>query len=231
MPLQPANRGETAPEDESRLTRRWLAVLVGAAVFVTLILPLVPILLGVILIALVALHAGSPELRPYVQPFLGLPVGAPRKRHTRMALIAGAGVLLVLLGSTTAALRGNWRGTREQRAEQRTATEDRVTTLYGRAEELLAKGDVAGAKLALIDARSVENADEDDTERIDALLERIERSGDTKTIAAIVARLSEKEVAALKTGASVPEDLDFGAKALTYRAVELALVLVSARDS
>ena len=59
-------------------------------------------------------------------------------------------------------------------------------------------------------------------DEVDGLLERVRRSGDRQAILAILARLPREEFEAFQSGASVPQALEFGERALTFRAVEIA---------
>jgi hypothetical protein len=211
-----------------RLGGRRLAIVVGLGLLLCALLPIVPILLGVFLLGAVAVHAWAPELRPYVEPFVRVPIDRPGKRATHLLLVAGAGVLLVMLGSVSASIRGSWSAKWEVHQELRATTDDSVTRLLDRAEALLAASNVAGAELALVDARSMASLDPRQKGRIDDLLGRIRRSGDSEVIGKIVAGLTRTELAALQSGTAVPEALEFGERALTYRAVELALALLEA---
>jgi len=199
-----------------------LVVFAAVALLGFLILPLIPILAGVLLVITVALCAWSPELQPYLEPLLRIPVAEPAKRRARLLLAAGVGVLLVVAGSTGATLRGTWRSKWQQHKERIVSAEDDVAALVERAREHLAAGDLGSAEIALLDAALVAT-DSDTQEEVEDLLMRVRRSGDSQVILDILTGLSPAELEALEEGSAVPDALDFGEQALTYRAVEIAL--------
>jgi hypothetical protein len=200
---------------------RFVAI-VALTLFCSAVVPVIPIVLGVLLIVAVAIHVGLPELQPFVDPVLRVPVGRARKRHARLLLMAGGGVLLVASGSVGATVRGELRSRWELRDGQRDLVEGHATELLERARHLLSAGDVDGAELVLLDADAIVGVDPDKKEEIDLLLERVRRSGDSKAILDILTRLPQQDFEAFRTGASVPDAFEFGDKALTYRAVEVA---------
>jgi hypothetical protein len=199
--------------------RKGQACLIALVLLGSLFLPVVPIVVGVFLVAAVVVHVSLPELQPYVQPVLRVPVERTERRVRRLLLFAGGGLLLVVVGASGAKIRGHVLGTWTERGRQQEFAEQSESELLDRARARLAAGDVAGAELVLIDAEGIDGGKADE---VDELLERIRRSDDAKAILDVLVRLSRKDFDALEKGEAVPEDLDLGERALTYRAVELA---------
>jgi hypothetical protein len=208
----------TTLQAEARSPLPRLAAVVGLGLVVTLFAPFVPIVAGVLLLVAVAMYIWSPDLRPYVESIVRIPVASPATRHTRLALFAGAGIALVVMGSVTSSVRGTWRSTSEQRDRQEEAGAN-VTKLIDRAQNRLDTGNILAAEAVLLDARVITDLDPARMAEIDELLGRIHRSGDPETIRSIVAGLEPQAVEALESGSSVPTALDFGEPALTDRAV------------
>jgi len=96
----------------------------GAFLFLgSVLVPGVPIVLGMLVIVATAVYAGLPVLRPWLEPVLRVPVALARKRQGRLLLVAGCGLLLVLSGFVGAKVRGNWRSRSEQREVLRDISE------------------------------------------------------------------------------------------------------------
>lgn len=202
------------------------AWLTGGALLVLLacvVLPAAPILVGALLVAAAALHALLPEMRPYVQPLLRVPVGRASKRHGRLLLAAGVGVLLLVCGSMGATLRGHLRSRWEQNEQQRLATEANLSDLLDRARNRLVAWDIDGAQLALLDAGAIPADDSELREELDALSDRLHRSGDRDAILGVLTRLPQSDFEAFASGAAVPAELEFPERVLAARAVNLAL--------
>lgn len=200
-----------------------IAVIIGLTLLCSVLLPAVSIVLGVCLVFAVALHAWSPELRPYVDRLLRVPVARASTRHKRLTLAAGAGALLILSGAVGATVRGRLRSEWEQAGRQREVAEENVAELLTRARDFLDVGNVDGAELVLLDADAVIATGSGQRAEVDDLLERVRRSGDSEAILDILTRLPQDEFESFKAGESVPEALEFPERALTSRAVELAL--------
>lgn len=201
---------------------------VGLVLLCSCFVPAVPIFLGVLMIAALVLHAASRELRPFVDRVLRMPVARASTRHARLTLVGGAGVLLIISGAIGATTRGHLRSAWEQREGRREFVGQGVREHMQRANDLLAVGDVEGAELALLDAEAIADSDSERREEINALLERVHRSGDTDAILDVLTKLPQKEFETFQAGTSIPKDLEFGERALTRRAVELAVTQIEA---
>jgi hypothetical protein len=211
------------------LTSGWPLVLRPRVIFAALALlcsvvfPALPIFFGALLICAVGLHAFSPDVRPYVQLLLRVPTATGFRARARLLLLAGAGVLLVVCGSAAANLRGHLRGRWAHGERRREAAEESVTGVLSRARALISAGNVEGAELVLMDADAIPDVDAGRQREVDELLERVRRSRDSRAILDILVRLPQAEFDALEKGGAVPAALDLGERALTYRAVEIAL--------
>lgn len=153
------------------------AVLVGLALLCSVVLPVIPIFVGVFLVLGVGLHVGLPELRPYLDTLLRVPVGRPATRRTRLVVEASAGVLLVLIGSASATFRGQLRSEWRQDQEQRAHVDEQVSGLLARARSQLSSGAVGAAELTLLEADAIIGIDAESRAQVDDLLERVRRSG------------------------------------------------------
>lgn len=211
------------PAQSRRQLGTKLAVVAAAIVACCLVMPALLVFLGVLLVVAVALHAMSRSLQPIVQPILRVPVGRPGKRRLHLLLVAGAGLLFIVSGSIGAKVRSQYRSASAQHERQREAAEGRVNKLLETARQHLSDGDVEGAEFALLQSGSIGDVDADLQERVDDLLGRIRRSGDPQAILDVLVRLPQEEFDAFASGASVPEDLEFGERALDARAVEIAM--------
>jgi len=198
-------------------------VAAGLVLLCSAFLPALAIFLGVLLILAVALHAWAPDLRPYVQSLLRMPVVSPSMRRARLTLLAGAGVLLVASGAAGATIRGQMVSQWEQRERRIEVAEEGVGELLERARSLIAAGEVESAEFLLLDADAAAAVDGVKQDEVDDLLDRVHRSGNSQAILELLTDLSQKEFQAFEQGASVPAALEFGEPALTARAVELAL--------
>lgn len=217
--------GTQPPPKAARMRRAGLqaAAAVAFILLCSLFFPAVPIILGVLLLVAAALHAWSADLRPYVQLLLRVPVARASKRHARLLLAAGAGLILMLCGAVGATTRGHLRTEREQRVKAREAGEQVVIELLERARDHLATGNIVGAELALTEADEIVDAGPEKQAEVDELLERVRRSGDSRAIRDILIQLPQEEFEAFEQGASVPKALEFPEQTLTIQAVDLAL--------
>ena len=214
---------EQTPEETSGPGPGRKAGLVAVAVLLcAALLPGLLILLGVGVVALVGLSLWHP-LQGRLQQLLRVPVARAGERHARLALIAGAGLLLVVSGAMGATARGLVRSKWELRQGRRAAAEDGVAGLLARARSELAQGDVAGAEFVLMNAEGFEVLDDKARDQLDELLGRVRRSGDRGAILEILTELPESEFDALRRGSAVPEALEFGERALNLQALELAM--------
>lgn len=204
-----------------RVAIRRASIVAGALVGCVL-LPVVAIFLGVFLIAAAALHAWSFSLRPYLQPILRVPVARPHQRRTRLLVAGGAGALLVLCGSVGATIRGQLRSQWEQRATRLEDGDKRVGEILDRARFQLSAGNIEGAELELLNADGIVMDDARRAE-VDELLQRVRLARDPKAILAVLTQLPREEFEAFEKGESVPEALVFPERALTLRAVNIAL--------
>lgn len=150
------------------------AVCVALALLFSALLPAVPIMLGVLLVVAVALHVALPDLRPYLDPVLRVPVGRPRMRHGRLALAACAGVLLVAGGSVGATLGTEARVERERRRREQEQTEGQLEALLRDARDHLAAGNVGRAELALMDAAELGSGTSEQQREVERLLAALE---------------------------------------------------------
>ena len=217
---------ETPPSS----TTRWIGgawvragAVTGLALLCSVLLPVVPILLGMLLVGAVALHGAAPRLRPLVQPLLRVPIARPAKRRARLLLAAGAGVLLVAGGWAGSTVRGHLGTAWEQRADRRAAAEQDAEELLKRARAELAAGNIGRAELALLDAQKIEDVEPETRAEAGDLLGRLQRSGDRRAILEILTQLSEEEFGAFERAEVLPDALDFGERTLNLQAVELAL--------
>jgi hypothetical protein len=198
------------------------AAIVALALLGSVALPVVPIFLGLFLIVAVAVYTWMPDLQPYVQPLLRVPLGRASKHRTRLLLTAGAGLLLIAGGSAGATVRGTLRTEWKQRESLQQHAEQRTAELLARARERLSVGDVDGCELVLLEADALVGMDAGSRSEVDELLARIRRSGDSQAILGILTRLPQKEFDAFARGEAVPDDLELGERALSLRAVEIA---------
>ncbi len=185
-------------------------------------LPWIPILLGVLLLAAVGGHFASPDVRRFVQPLLGMPVAGPGRRGVQLFLAASLGVLLLASGSMGASIRGQLRGSWQRRELLRAADEEQRVLVWDRVEEHLATGNVESARFALLEAEKLD-LDPELRSQLADLLERLRLCNEPATILDLLLHLSEEDFDAVRTGAYVPQALEFGEPALTRRAVGLAL--------
>jgi hypothetical protein len=196
---------------------------VAAALAASVIVPAIPILVGALAIVAAGVHAWSADLRPFVQLLLRVPVTSPQRRHARLALVAGAGVLLIAVGAVGATVRGQVRSRWEQREGLRASAEESVADRLERVRVHLASGDVESAELVLLDADTIAGLDAERREEVAALLERVQRSGDAAAILDVLTNLTQREFDAFERGGPVPTALEFPERALTAQAVHLAL--------
>ena len=213
------------PEKQRRIRRvgPWVAAGVALAGIGVVLLPAIPIVLGVLLVVAVAVHAWWPDVRPYAATILRVPVARPGRQYAHLALVAGAGVLLVAAGAAGATLRGRISSEWAQRSRQTEATAARVDGILARARQRIGSGDVPGAELALFEVDTIDDIDARRRDEVDELRGRVQRSGDARAILDILVALSADDFAALEDGTAVPEAFELGERALTYRAVSLAL--------
>jgi hypothetical protein len=224
MPEQSAQTRQWTLASRWRDPRVRLASIVGLTLLCSVLLPAVPIFVGVFLVLAVALHAWSPELRPYVDTILRVPIGRPSMRRARLLTLAGAGGLLILVGSVSARFVGQLRTEWELEQGQREFAEEYAIELLARARSHLSKGDLEGAELALMGADATVILDAEWQAELDGLLELVRHSNDPEGILSILIGLPQAEFEDFAKGASVPEALEFGEHALTKRAVELARI-------
>ena len=214
---------KSEPERQEETRRGFPRVAVGVALAVVaaaVLLPAILMVTGAFLVIAVGIHVWAPALRPYSDLILRVPVARARRRHTHLAVAAGAGVLLVAAGAGSATLRGQFLSERAQLERDQEAAAEKVDELFVDARQRLDSGDAGGAEFVLMNAEGV------DTERrseVDELLDRMRRSADSAVILEILVELDAEDFAAMEDGSAVPEALDFGEPALTYRAVELAI--------
>ena len=218
----------TAIDSRPGMTR--LVGLVALASFVVVLLPIVPIALGLLLIVATTLHWQCPTLRPYLDSILLVPVAVPAKRRTHLTYLAVAGSLLIVVGAAGATATRSWRGEWKQRAKQRASTDTSVITLIERAQDRLAAGNIEGAELTLLDARAMSSLEPWRTGDIEELLRSIRYARDEEMIFDTLLRLSNEELEGLRAGTLVPEALDLGEPALTGCAVRTALELLEEVD-
>jgi len=202
-------------------------VKIGAAVVATLLcsglLPGLPILIGMLLILAVALHTWTPDLQPWLQPILRVPVAAAATRRARLVLIAVVGGLLVVSGAVGATTRGHLRSRWEQDGRRREVAEQDATRLMARVEDYLAGGDVLSAELALMEADRITDLDPARRAEFTAMLERVRSSGDAAAILAVLVGLPQEAFAGFETSQRVPPQFEYPERALTMRAVAIAL--------
>jgi len=196
------------------------AVLAGAAS--CLLLPAVPILIGVLTIAAAGLHAWSADLRPLVQPLLRVPVAGAARRHGHLAVIATAGVLLVASGFGGALLRGQLRGRWAEEERRQASIDEDVGALLDRARMHLAAGQIDDAELALLDAQTVGSDQSAHAEDVEETLRRVRIAKNPKAALGALLNLSNSEFSAFERGTAVPEALSFPERSLTARAVHNA---------
>ena len=91
--------------------RTWAKVsgVVLGLVLLGLLAPVLPLFLGVFLVIAVALHAGVPDMRPYLDTVLRIPVERPARRRQRLLITGAAGLVLILTGTLGAMARSNLR--------------------------------------------------------------------------------------------------------------------------
>ena len=106
---------------------------------------------------------------------------------------------------------------------RREVTEESVINLLERAKDLLAEGNVEVAELVLLDADAIASIDPERKQEIDDLLEQVRRSSDPEFVLDLLIQLPQEEFEAFEAGTSVPGALEFRERALTVRAVKLAL--------
>jgi hypothetical protein len=199
-----------------------IAVTSGSVVLGCLLLPAVPILLGVLVLGAVALHLVLPDLLPWTHQLLRVPIGQRTQLRTRLAIVASAGVILVTVGAISATVRGRVRMYWSMRAQHQELAEKGVVGQLEQARALVAKGDIDGAEYVLLDVSHSEGLDSWIREDVDGLLERIRRSGDAQAILAILLRLDSGDFEAFASGQVVPGELEFPESSLTQRAVSIA---------
>lgn len=227
-------RMEARPTRTSPLARvSWLfhtgpgLALTGfGAVLGCLLLPAVPILLGVLVLVAVALQAALPDLSPVTHQLLRVPIGQRGLLRTRLAIVASAGVILVTVGAVGASVRGKLHTRWQLRAQRQELAEKGVSGLLEQARALVAKGDFGGAELVLLDAGRIEGLDSWMREDVDALQGRIHRSGDAPAILQVLIGLDDDAFEALAAGREVPEALEFPESSLTMRALSVAMTQI-----
>lgn len=203
-----------------------LALTGFGAVLGCLLLPAVPMLLGMLLLVAVVLQAVLPDLLPLTHRLLQVPIGQRGMLRTRLAIVASVGVILVAVGAVSANFRGQLRMRWEQRVQRQEMAEKGVNGLLEQARDLVARGDVDGAQFVLLEAEKIEGLDSWMREDLDELLGRIHRSGDAPAILQILLKLDDAEFEALAAGREVPGALEFPESSLTQRAVSIALAQV-----
>jgi hypothetical protein len=216
------------PEKRSRLRR--LALVLGVGLLIAAFAPLVLFITGVLLLGMVAIRSWIPELRFYLDPVLRIPVASPKTRYSRLALLSGSGVTLVVLGAVSAMVGGAWRQAADQREAQLSTVVESADRLLEHARNYIAANSVPAAEIALLNAQAIPGLGPAKREEVNELMGRVQRSGSGNAIRAILARLSEKDLHALETGSYLPKALDFGEPALTRRAVALAIGLLSEQN-
>ena len=87
-------------------------------------------------------------------------------------------------------------------------------------------GNVGVAELVLRDANATGIMDTAIRQEVEDLLERVRRSGDPDVILDLLTHLPQEEFEALEEGVAVPQVLQFQDRALTRRAVQLALAQI-----
>ena len=224
QPAYPEERMEAFDRAASgRGSRRWRSVaVVAVCAALSVLLPAIPILLGVLVIGIFGGCAASPDLLARVEQLLRLPPSRSGMRHARLSILAGTGLMLVVVGAVGATTRGWLRVHLQQDRQDRELAGESLDLHLRHARESLAGGDVAGAELALLDAAAFA-ATAGDRKDLDELLSRLRRSGDHRAILDILVRLPRNEFEAFEQGTAVPDALEFPEQALTARAVEIGL--------
>src|SRR5688572_2785781 len=180
------------------------------------------VLIGVLLVALVAVDAGVPGLVPGLRDLFRVPVAPASKRRARLLLAGGIGVVFIVCGTAGARLSVPLRTEWKLRESQRQITEKQATEQLESARKHLAANEVELAEFTLMNASGIAGIAPQQRAEIDELLERIRRSGDASAIMDLLLRLPPAEFEALARGESVPKGLEFNERALTYRAVGIA---------
>lgn len=206
-----------------RSTGTLMALAAVAALVCSALVPGLPILVGLLLVLAVALHVWTPDLQPWLQPILQVPVAKAATRRAHLFLIAFGGVALVVCGGMGAAVRGHLRGSWEQGERRRAVAEQDAQRLMQRVQGHLDGGDLQSAELALMEVERLGEIEPQRRAEFDGLLERVRRCGDAPAILAQLVALPKAEFAAFETSQSVPPALDFPEPVLTKRAVAVAL--------
>lgn len=203
------------------------SVKIGVALLLTLLcsglFPGVPILVGMLLMLAVALHTWTPDLQPWLQPILRVPVAAAATRRARLVTIAALGGLLVFTGAVGATTRGHLRSRWEQGGRRRDVAEQEAARLMQRVQDHLAGGDVPSAELALMEADRIHDLPPELREEFTELLGRVRSAGDAQAILAALVGLPQEAFEAFETSQRLPPQLDYPERALTMRAVAIAL--------
>lgn len=218
--------GAVATPRESSLRRAFggrIGLVAALTMLCSAFVPGVPILVGVLLVIAVALHVWTPELQPFLQPILRVPVATAGRRRARLLLVAAVGGLLVVSGAVGATTRGHLRGRWDQDQRRREIAEQDATRLMQRIEEHLAGGDVQAAELALMEVERIVGIDDGRRAEFDKLHGRMRRAGDARAILEVLVGLPSEAFAAFETNRRVPAEFEFPERALTMRAVEIAL--------
>jgi len=195
-------------------------VLAGAVV-ACIALPVVPILLGVLLVLAALAHAVSPQLRPWLRPVLQFCFDRADRASTSLFAVA-TGVLLVLCGSAGAELGGRWRTEWVQSRQHDQFVEERANGLLERAQRDLDRGHIDDAEFTLMEAGGIDEGDPRSRREVERMLGDLRRSQDAAAILELLVRLPDEDFRAFEREESVPAGLEFDDRALTYRAVGIA---------
>lgn len=215
-------RKTRAREGDWRARGPWIVGGLVTALASALVWPLLPILAGTALIVLIGLHLGVPGLRGALQPILRPPVGSATARMAHLVLVGSVAVLLLGVGAVSATTRGHVRSRWEQEQRARAAAERGAQGVLERAREHLDRGEVQLAELVLMEVDGLGAVDEDLRAEIEALLERVRASGDSRVVLQILVGLPPQEFEAFAAGREVPTALEHPERALTMRAISTA---------
>lgn len=226
--MQPERSAAGAPLRPGRTRRSQakaarIGALIAGILLCSALVPGLPILIGVLLVLAVALYTWTPDLQPFLQPILRVPVGAVGTRRARLLLTAVCGGLLMVSGAVGATTRGHLRSRWEQDQRRREVAEQDAARLMLRVQDHIEGGDVQSAELALMEVERFVDMDAELRAEFAALLERVQRSGDRRVILSVLVGLSPQAFEEFETSRQVPAQLEFPERALTLRAVAIAL--------
>ena len=222
MDLQSTTRFVTAGAASARRQSKRIA-LVGAVVLTLgLLAPIVPILVGTLAVVAAGLFAWVPELRSYLQPLVRVPVASRGTRRAWLAAYAIAGAFLVVVGSFGATTRSQVKSGWEAERRRQESAEADAQRMLDRAQDELRQGSVGHAELTLMDALELQHTPPQLRAEIEALYERVHRSGDAEYVLEVLISLTSAEFEAFAASQTVPAALEFPERVLTLRAVAIA---------